>query len=48
MTLSEKIAYLLSNGYTAGVYGSLSCYSKDDKRFTTKDLITCWNSLRIF
>ena len=50
MTLIQKEQYLLDNSYTLEGEGTNKVYySKDrSKRFTLKDLLTCWNSMILF
>jgi hypothetical protein len=50
MTLIQKMQYLLDNDYSQEGEGlDIKFYSKDrTKRFTIRDLLQRWNSLRIF
>lgn len=51
MTLIEKIVYLLNNEYITSNHKELGrvFISKDgNKRFTNRDLIFSWDSLRVF
>lgn len=51
MTLQEKITYLLDNGYTERLHPELiRTYTSSNGyiRFSLRDIILRWDSLRVF